>query len=100
MYAGVFIPFQAVNSLSEHESSLLKKLIELRFDSDKKAFHSVERQIILKILVEYYKEAGVDVKQCFGSVNYDAFKPLLKKGRDAEGWIEKAAEIVKASASH
>ncbi len=51
---GVFIPFQAVNSLSEHESSLLKKLIELRFESDKKTFHSIERQIILKILIEYY----------------------------------------------
>lgn len=51
---GVFIPFQAVNSLSEHESSLLKKLIELRFESDKKTFHSSERQIILKILIEYY----------------------------------------------
>jgi DNA repair protein RecO (recombination protein O) len=51
---GVFIPFQAVNSLSEHESSLLKNLIELRFDSDKKTFHSSERQIILKILIEYY----------------------------------------------
>ena len=54
MKDGIFSPFPAVNSLSEHESSLLKKLIELRFDSDKKTFHSVERQIILKILVEYY----------------------------------------------
>ncbi|MBK5722245.1 methylmalonyl-CoA mutase small subunit [Dysgonomonas sp. Marseille-P4677] len=53
---------------------------------------------LVKILVDYYKEAGVDVMKCFGSVNYDAFKPLLKKGRDAEGWVEKAAEIVKASA--
>jgi DNA repair protein RecO (recombination protein O) len=54
MKEGVFSPFQAVNSLSEHESDLLKKLIELRFESDKKTFHSSERQIILKILVEYY----------------------------------------------
>ena len=54
MKEGVFSPFQAVNSLSEHASDLLKKLIELRFESDKKTFHSSERQIILKILVEYY----------------------------------------------
>jgi len=54
MKEGVFSSFQALNSLSEHESSLLKKLIELRFDSDKKTFHSIERQIILKILIEYY----------------------------------------------
>jgi len=54
MKDGVFSPFHSVNSLSEHESSLLKKLIELRFDSDKKTFHTTERQIILKILIEYY----------------------------------------------
>ncbi|MFV0536938.1 MAG: methylmalonyl-CoA mutase small subunit [Dysgonomonas sp.] len=53
---------------------------------------------LTKILVEYIKGLGVDVMNCYGSVNYDPFKPLLKKGRDAEGWIEKAAEIVKAGA--
>ncbi|NDV78212.1 methylmalonyl-CoA mutase small subunit [Dysgonomonas sp. 511] len=53
---------------------------------------------LTKILVEYYKGLGVDVMKCFGSVNYDPFKPLLKKGRDVEGWVEKAAEIVKAAA--
>ncbi len=53
---------------------------------------------LIKILVDWYKASGADLMKCFGSVNYDAFKPLLKKGRDAEGWIEKAAEIVKAAA--
>ncbi len=53
---------------------------------------------LTKILVEYIKGLGVDVINCYGSVNYDPFKPLLKKGRDAEGWVEKAAEIVKAGA--
>ncbi len=53
---------------------------------------------LTKILVEYIKETGADVMKCFGSVNYDPFKPLLKKGRDAEGWVEKSAEIVKAAA--
>ena len=83
---------------AENIKTLLKDIcpeaVELNFSTcHRKALD------LVKILVEYYKEAGVDVKQCFGSVNYDAFKPLLKKGRDAEGWIEKAAEIVKASAS-
>ena len=53
---------------------------------------------LTKILVEYIKASGADVMKCFGSVNYDPFKPLLKKGRDAEGWVEKAVEIVKAAA--
>lgn len=54
---------------------------------------------LTKILVEYYKESNANLLQCHGSVNYDPFKPLLKKGRDAEGWVEKASEIVKAAAS-
>ncbi|MDR0825588.1 MAG: methylmalonyl-CoA mutase small subunit, partial [Prevotella sp.] len=53
---------------------------------------------LVQILVEYYKESGADLLKTFGSVNYDPFKPLLKKGRDAAGWVEKAAEIVKAAA--
>lgn len=53
---------------------------------------------LTKILVGYIKESGADVMKCFGSVNYDPFKPLLKKGRNADGWVEKAAEIVKAAA--
>lgn len=54
---------------------------------------------LIKILTDYYKQAGVDASKCYGSVNYDPFKPLLKKGKSADGWIEKATEIVKASAT-
>ena len=54
MIEGVFTPFQAISSLSEHESNLFKKLINLKFDSDKKTFHIIERQIVLKILIDYY----------------------------------------------
>lgn len=54
MKEGVFSLFQAVSSLSEHQSNLLKKLIALKFDSDQKVFHVTERQILLKILIEYY----------------------------------------------
>lgn len=53
---------------------------------------------LTKILVDYYKEAGVDAMKCYGSVNYNPFKPLLKKGRACEDWVEKAVAIVKASA--
>ena len=54
MTEGVFNPFHAVSSLSEHETNLFKKLIDLRFDNDQKVFHVIERQIILKILIDYY----------------------------------------------
>lgn len=54
MTEGVFSQFHAISSLSEIDSSLLKKLIGLKFDSDRKTFHVSERQILLKILIDYY----------------------------------------------
>ncbi len=62
MNEGVFTPFQAIRSLSDHETNLFKKLIDLRFDNDQKIFHVIERQIVLKILIEFY------------SVHLDGFK--------------------------
>ena len=54
MNEGVFTPFHAAGSLSEHESNLFKKLIALKFDNNQKVFHVIERQMLLKILIDYY----------------------------------------------
>ncbi|UPZ16466.1 DNA repair protein RecO [Flavobacterium humidisoli] len=54
MNEGVFTLFQKGNVLSEHETNLFKKLLELKFDNDQKVFHVLERQILLKILIDYY----------------------------------------------
>ena len=51
---GNFTAFQGTNCLSEHETFLFKKLIDLKFDSDQKVFAGVERQVLLKILLNYY----------------------------------------------
>lgn len=51
---GIFTPFQGTNCLSEHETHLLKKLINLKFDSNQKLFAAIERQIILKLLLNFY----------------------------------------------
>jgi DNA repair protein RecO (recombination protein O) len=51
---GQFSPYQAVSSLSGHETNLFKKLINLRFDNDQKTFHVIERQLLLRILIDYY----------------------------------------------
>jgi DNA repair protein RecO (recombination protein O) len=51
---GVFTPFHGIGSLTEHETNLFKKLINLKFDNDQKIFHVIERQIVLKILIDYY----------------------------------------------
>lgn len=51
---GIFTPFQSFGSLTEHETNLLKKLIDLKFDNDQKIFGVIERQILLKILIDFY----------------------------------------------
>ena len=51
---GIFTPYHGLSCLSEHETLLFKKLISLRFDSEAKLFVAVERQILMKILLDYY----------------------------------------------
>jgi DNA repair protein RecO (recombination protein O) len=54
MIEGVFTSLHAITSLTEHETALFKKLIDLRFDNGQKNFNVVERQLLLKILIDYY----------------------------------------------
>lgn len=54
MTEGIFSPFNAISSLSEHETNLFKKLIDIKFDNSQKNFAGTERQILLKILIDYY----------------------------------------------
>lgn len=51
---GNFIPFQAIDSLTEHETNLFKKLLNINFENNQKIFHVMERQLLLKILTDYY----------------------------------------------
>jgi DNA repair protein RecO (recombination protein O) len=53
MNEGIFTPFHGVGSLTEHETNLFKKLISLKFDNNEKVFHVIERQLVLKILIDY-----------------------------------------------
>lgn len=54
MIDGIFSPFQGTSCLNAHETLLLKKLIQLKFEDTQKNFHKEERQALLKILLEYY----------------------------------------------
>ncbi len=55
MREGNFTPFIGVDTLTEHQTNLFKKLIHLKFDNNQKVFHVLERQIILKNLMDYYR---------------------------------------------
>ncbi len=62
MTEGLFSSFQGISCLSIHETDLFKKLLELKFDSSQKIFSGTERQILLKIILDYY------------SIHLDGFK--------------------------
>ncbi|WP_333599640.1 DNA repair protein RecO [Flavobacterium sp.] len=51
---GIFTPILGTSCLSEHETHMFKRLLNLKFDSDQKTFAGIERQILLKILLTYY----------------------------------------------
>ena len=51
---------------------------------------------LIGILADYFKGKGVDAKKCYGSVNYDAFKKPLVKGKENSEWVEGAAAVLKA----
>ncbi|AWG21001.1 DNA repair protein RecO [Flavobacterium faecale] len=55
MRDGQFTPFIGVDSLTGHQTTLFKVLIGLKFDTNQKVFHVLERQILLKILMDYYR---------------------------------------------
>ncbi len=62
MTEGNFSFSQGISCLSEYETFLLKKLIQLKFDANQKIFAGIERQILLKIVLDYY------------SIHLDGFK--------------------------
>ena len=51
---------------------------------------------LIGILADYFKGKGVDAEKCYGSVNYDAFKKPLVKGKETSEWVEGAAAVLKA----
>ncbi len=51
---GVFTAFQGTNCLSKHETDLLKRAMLLKFDHSALVFSVTERQLVVKILVDYY----------------------------------------------
>ena len=54
MIEGVFTEYNGVSCLTENETILLKKLMELKLDNSQKLFTVNERQNLLKIIVDYY----------------------------------------------
>src|SRR5690606_25488891 len=52
-----------------------------------------------RLVVDYITGLNLNVMECFGSIEFDPFRKILKKGIDEPDWVEKAVEIVQITAS-
>ncbi|WP_352422307.1 methylmalonyl-CoA mutase family protein [Proteiniphilum sp.] len=67
--------------------------VELNFST------CISRTIELaRLVVEYVRSQNLNVMECFGAIEFDPFRKILKKGIDEPEWVEKAVEIVKIMA--
>ena len=53
---------------------------------------------LAKLVVDYVKAQNLNPLECFGSIEFDPFRKILKKGMDEPKWIEKSVEIVNITA--
>lgn len=51
-----------------------------------------------RLVVDYVKGCNLDPMKCFGSIEFDPFRKILKKGIDEPAWVEKAVEMVQITA--
>ena len=68
--------------------------VELNFNTC-----NCKAELLIGILVNYFKAKGVDVEKCKGSIGYDPFKKPLVKGKDNENWVEATVAVLKAGAA-
>lgn len=90
---GFIIKGDEVNE--ENIATLLEDIcpasVELNFNTC-----NCKAEKLIGILADYFKGKGVDAEKCYGSVNYDAFKKPLVKGKENSEWVEGAAAVLKA----
>ena len=68
--------------------------VELNFNTC-----NCKAELLIGILVDYFKAKGVDIEKCKGSIGYDPFKKPLVKGKDNENWVEATVAVLKAGAA-
>lgn len=52
---------------------------------------------LISILKEYFKSNNIDLSKVQGSVNYDPFKSILKRGADNKDWVEESKKVLAAA---
>ena len=54
---------------------------------------------LAQLVVDYVKAQNLNLMECFGSIEFDPFRQILKKGVDNPKWVEQAVEIVKITSA-
>ena len=54
---------------------------------------------LIETLSDYFKSQNINTENIKGSINFDPFKRILKRGRDFKEYAQKGAEIIKAAAA-
>ncbi|MDR0333344.1 MAG: methylmalonyl-CoA mutase small subunit [Dysgonamonadaceae bacterium] len=49
---------------------------------------------LAKLVADYVSTQNVDLKKCYGSVEFDPFRKILKKGVDEPNWVQNSVDIV------
>ncbi len=93
---GFHIPKNGVTA--ENLATLLKGIapdkVELNFRT------CITRSVELaQLVVDYVKAQNLNLMECFGSIEFDPFRQILKKGVDNPKWVEQAVEIVKITSA-
>ncbi len=70
-------------------ADICPECVELNFSTCQG--HTVE---LAKLLVAYYKKKGYDLTRLKGSVNYDPFNKMLKRGKDMSDFVATAKELI------
>lgn len=92
---GFYLP---KNELSAQNLEILLKgiapdKVELNFRTC--ISHSIR---LAELVVDYVGAQNLNLMDCFGSIEFDPFRKILKKGVDEPNWAEKVVEIVKITA--
>lgn len=81
---------------AENIALLLKdihpEIIEINFNT----CHSKVEEL-LRLLTAYFKNQGLTLSKIQGSVNYDPFKSIFKRGADNPDWVSEAHAILQSA---
>lgn len=71
---------------------ILVEIVEINFNT----CHSKVAEL-LKVLTNYLKNNNIDPSKVKGSINYDPFKSILKRGADNPNWVDETKSILQAA---